>query len=53
MLYEESLWFKKIIKVKRPYNEKYNSDNIEILQIKDLIDNKKFQKIIKYKENNK
>lgn len=49
----KKLWFKKIIKVKRPYNEKYNSDNIEILQIKDLINNKKFQKIIKYKENNK
>jgi hypothetical protein len=42
-------WGKKLIKLNRPYNEDIKTGNIEVLQIKDLIDNKKFQKIIKYK----
>ncbi|HPC09678.1 MAG TPA: hypothetical protein PLN85_01235 [archaeon] len=44
-------WFKKLIKVKRPYNEKFNSYSMEILQIAELIENKDFEKIIKYKKN--
>lgn len=43
-------WFKKLIKVKRPYNEKFNSYSMEILQIAELIENKDFEKIIKYKK---
>jgi len=46
-------WFKKIVKVNRPYNENYKSFDVDIIQLKDLIDNEKFQKIIKYKENKK
>jgi len=42
-------WGKKIIKLNRPYNEKINVKSLEVLQIADLIDNKKFEKIIKYK----
>lgn len=42
-------WGKKLIKVKRPYNEKIKAGSLEILQINDLIDNKQFKKIIKYK----
>jgi len=44
---------KKIIKVNRPYNEKIKTNGLEILQIKDLINNKEFEKIIKYKNNKK
>jgi len=44
-------WFKKIIKLKRPYNENIKSGYMEVLQINDLIDNPEFEKIIKY--NNK
>lgn len=47
----ETPWFKKLIKVKRPYNEKFNSYSMEILQIAELIENKDFEKIIKYKKN--
>lgn len=42
-------WGKKIIKLKRPYNEKINVGSVEVLQIADLIENQDFQKIIKYK----
>jgi hypothetical protein len=42
-------WGKKLIKLKRPYNENLKSGSIEVLQIADLIDNKDFEKIIKYK----
>lgn len=42
-------WFKKLVKVKRPYNENINSGSIEIMKISELIENKKFEKIIKYK----
>lgn len=42
-------WGKKIIKLKRPYNEKINAGSLEVLQVADLIDNQDFQKIIKYK----
>lgn len=42
-------WGKKLIKLKRPYNEDIKAGSIEVLQIADLIDDKKFQKIIKYK----
>lgn len=46
-------WGKKLIKVKRPYNENINAGQLEILQIADLIDNSKFEKIIKYKKSKK
>ncbi|MCK9416903.1 hypothetical protein M0Q97_09625 [Candidatus Dojkabacteria bacterium] len=42
-------WGKKLIKLKRPYNEKINNGSLEVLQIADLINNQNFQKIIKYK----
>jgi hypothetical protein len=42
-------WGKKLIKLKRPYNENQNVGSLEVLQIADLIDNKEFEKIIKYK----
>lgn len=43
-------WGKKIIKLKRPYNENIKSGSLEVLQIADLINNKEFEKIIKYKK---
>jgi len=42
-------WFKKIVKVKRPYNENIKAGSLEILKISELIGNKVFEKIIKYK----
>lgn len=42
-------WGKKLIKLKRPYNEKLKSGSLDALQIVDLIENQKFQRIIKYK----
>jgi len=42
-------WGKKIIKLKRPYNENINEGSVEVLQVVDLIENKEFQKLIKYK----
>jgi len=42
-------WGKKLIKLKRPYNEKIKAGSLEVLQIADLIDNQNFEKIIKYK----
>jgi hypothetical protein len=42
-------WGKKLIKLKRPYNENIYTGFLEVLQIADLIDNKYFEKIIKYK----
>lgn len=42
-------WGKKIIKLKRPYNENIKSGSLEVLQIADLINNSDFEKIIKYK----
>jgi hypothetical protein len=42
-------WFKKLIKVKRPYNQEIKTNSLEVLHIKELIDNKEFEKIIKYK----
>jgi hypothetical protein len=42
-------WGKKLVKLNRPYNENIKKGSIEVLQIKDLIEDKKFQKIIKYK----
>lgn len=42
-------WGKKLIKLKRPYNENINAGNLEVLQIVELIDNPTFEKIIKYK----
>jgi len=42
-------WFKKIVKVKRPYNENIKAGSLEIMKISELIENKDFQKIIKYK----
>ena len=46
-------WFKKIIKLKRPYNENINVGSLEVLQIADLINNRDFEKIIKYKRKRK
>jgi hypothetical protein len=43
-------WGRTLIKVKRPYNENIKAGSLEILQINDLIDNKEFEKIIKYKK---
>ena len=45
-------WGKKLIKVRRPYNENiFNvAISLEITHFIDLIDNKEFQKIIKYKK---
>lgn len=40
---------KKIIKLKRPYNEKIKVGSIEVLQVNDLNENPEFEKIIKYK----
>lgn len=48
-----SPWGKKIIKLKRPYNENIYAGSLEVLQIADLINNKYFEKIIKYKPNKK
>jgi len=42
-------WGKKLIKLRRPYNEELKSGSLDVLQIVDLIENQKFQKIIKYK----
>jgi len=44
-------WGKKLIKLKRPYNENIKAGSLEVLQIADLIDNPDFEKIIKYKTN--
>lgn len=41
-------WGKKLVKVKRPYNENIKAGSIEVLQIKELIDNPDFEKLIKY-----
>jgi len=43
-------WGKKLIKLKRPYNENIKAGSLEVLQIADLIDNPDFEKIIKYKK---
>jgi len=42
-------WGKKLIKLKRPYNENQKVGSLEVLQIADLIENRDFEKIIKYK----
>jgi len=42
-------WGKKLIKVKRPYNENIKSGSLEILQIAELYENPEFEKIIKFK----
>lgn len=42
-------WGKKLIKLTRPYNENIKAGSLEVLQIVDLIENKNFEKIIKYK----
>ena len=41
-------WGKKLIKLNRPYNEKCKDGTINVLQIADLIENKKFEKLMKY-----
>jgi len=43
-------WGKKLIKLTRPYNEKIKAGTLEVLQVADLIENKDFEKIIKYKK---
>lgn len=48
-LKKKTPWFKKLIKLKRPYNEFIGKGSIEALQIADLMEDKTFQKIIKYK----
>ena len=42
-------WGKKLVKLIRPYNENIGKGSLDALQINDLIDNKEFEKIIKYK----
>jgi len=42
-------WGKKLIKLKRPYNIDLITGSMEAMQVVDLMENKKFQKIIKYK----
>jgi len=42
-------WGKKLIKLKRPYNVDLKEGTLDALQVVDLIENKDFQKIIKYK----
>jgi hypothetical protein len=42
-------WGKKLVKLRRPYNENLKSGSLDVLQIADLIENQGFQKIIKYK----
>lgn len=43
-------WGKKLIKITRPYNENIKVGSVEVKQVADLIDNIKFEKIIKYKK---
>ncbi len=43
-------WGKKLPKINRPYNKHIKAGSLEVLQIKDLIDNPMFEKIIKYKK---
>jgi hypothetical protein len=43
-------WFKKLIKITRPYNENIKAGSIEVKQVANLTDNKIFEKIIKYKK---
>jgi len=43
-------WGKKMIKIIRPYNEHIKTSGLEVIDISDLIDNKYFEKIIKYKK---
>ena len=43
-------WFKKLIKIIRPYNENITAGSLQIKQVAELINNKKFEKIIKYKK---
>jgi len=43
-------WNKKVIKADRPYNQNIKKGYINILQLKDLNDNKEFEKLIKYNE---
>jgi hypothetical protein len=42
-------WGKKLIKINRPYNEKIKAGSLMVTHFVDLIDNQKFEKIIKYK----
>lgn len=42
-------WGKKLIKLKRPYNQDMTIGSMEVMQVADLIENQQFQKIIKYK----
>jgi len=42
-------WGKKLIKLKRPYNIDLKEGTVDVLQLVDLIEDKEFQKIIKYK----
>lgn len=43
-------WGKRLIKLTRPYNENIKTGHLEVLQIKDLVDNPKFEKLIKFKK---
>jgi len=45
-----SPWGKKIIKLSRPFNENIKKVDLEVLQINDLTNNSKFEKLIKYKK---
>jgi hypothetical protein len=46
-------WGRKLIKIKRPYNENIKAGSLEVLQINDLFENPEFEKIIKYKNKQK
>jgi len=43
-------WGKKLVKLKRPYNENIKAGSLEVLQINDLTESPEFEKIIKYKK---
>ena len=43
-------WFKKLIKLNRPYNMDIKFNGLSALQLNDLNGSKEFEKIIKYKE---
>ena len=50
ILKSKTPWNKKLIKVRRPYNEDIKAGSLEITHFIDLINNPDFEKIIKYKK---
>jgi hypothetical protein len=43
-------WGKRLIKVNRPYNQDINAGSMMVTHFNELLNNKKFEKIIKYKK---